>query len=118
MASGAWALDGNLVLQGGQGEGLEWRKLGRPSSPPGAGCRWYKDGALLTPSSKYRTLSEPRSGLLVLEILAASKDDLGHYECEVRWADTGAYLGSLHHPGSLMREGILDPLSPRVPEPS
>ncbi|XP_032704376.1 obscurin [Lontra canadensis] len=45
--------------------------------------RWYKDGALLTPSSKYRTLSEPRSGLLVLEILAASKDDLGHYECEL-----------------------------------
>uniref|UniRef100_A0A673TV90 Obscurin n=1 Tax=Suricata suricatta TaxID=37032 RepID=A0A673TV90_SURSU len=43
------------------------------------------DGALLTPSGKYRTLSEPRSGLLVLEILAASKDDLGHYECEVRW---------------------------------
>ncbi|EFB23668.1 hypothetical protein PANDA_020642 [Ailuropoda melanoleuca] len=45
--------------------------------------RWYKDGALLTPSSKYQTLSEPRSGLLVLEILAASKDDLGHYECEL-----------------------------------
>ncbi|CAD7679772.1 unnamed protein product [Nyctereutes procyonoides] len=45
--------------------------------------RWYKDGALLTPSSKYRTLSEPRSGLLVLEILAASKEDLGHYECEL-----------------------------------
>ncbi|XP_045855646.1 obscurin [Meles meles] len=45
--------------------------------------RWYKDGALLMPSSKYRTLSEPRSGLLVLEILAASKDDLGHYECEL-----------------------------------
>ncbi|XP_044942911.1 obscurin isoform X13 [Mustela putorius furo] len=45
--------------------------------------RWFKDGALLTPSSKYRTLSEPRSGLLVLEILAASKDDLGHYECEL-----------------------------------
>uniref|UniRef100_A0A673TIF7 Obscurin n=1 Tax=Suricata suricatta TaxID=37032 RepID=A0A673TIF7_SURSU len=41
------------------------------------------DGALLTPSGKYRTLSEPRSGLLVLEILAASKDDLGHYECEL-----------------------------------
>ncbi|XP_077923838.1 obscurin-like [Halichoerus grypus] len=45
--------------------------------------RWYKDGALITPSSKYRTLSEPRSGLLVLEILTASKDDLGHYECEL-----------------------------------
>ncbi|KAM8936229.1 obscurin-like isoform 2-T2 [Lycaon pictus] len=45
--------------------------------------RWYKDGALLTPSSKYRTLSELRSGLLVLEILAASKEDLGHYECEL-----------------------------------
>ncbi|XP_044772968.1 obscurin [Neomonachus schauinslandi] len=45
--------------------------------------RWYKDGALITPSSKYRTLSEPRSGLLVLEILTASKDDLGRYECEL-----------------------------------
>ncbi|XP_053074833.1 obscurin isoform X44 [Acinonyx jubatus] len=45
--------------------------------------RWYKDGALLTPSGKYRTLNEPRSGLLVLEILAANKEDLGHYECEL-----------------------------------
>nr|KAF6349259.1 hypothetical protein mMyoMyo1_011803 [Myotis myotis] len=45
--------------------------------------RWYKDGALLTPGGKYRTLSEPRSGLLVLEIREASKEDLGHYECEL-----------------------------------
>lgn len=59
-------------------------KLGWLCLTPRFGCRWYKDGALLTPSSKYRTLSEPRSGLLVLEILAASKEDLGHYECEVR----------------------------------
>ena len=64
--------------------GSQWRKLGWLCLTPGFGCRWYKDGALLTPSSKYRTLSEPRSGLLVLEILAASKEDLGHYECEVR----------------------------------
>lgn len=84
-----WVLDGSPILQGGREESLEWRNLGRPSSPPGVGCRWYKDGALITPSSKYRTLSEPRSGLLVLEILTASKDDLGHYECEVRWAGTG-----------------------------
>lgn len=73
---------------------------------------------MLTPSSKYRTLSEPRSGLLVLEILAASKDDLGHYECEVRWAGTraagGPSLGP-HHPVSLMREGPQPP-SPSVPD--
>lgn len=29
-------------------------------------------------------LNEPRSGVLVLVIQAASKEDLGHYECEVR----------------------------------
>lgn len=29
-------------------------------------------------------LSEPRSGMLVLEIRAAGVQDLGHYECEVR----------------------------------
>ncbi|XP_070426092.1 obscurin isoform X23 [Equus przewalskii] len=45
--------------------------------------RWYKDGALLTPGGKYRPLSDARSGLLVLEIRAASKEDLGHYECEL-----------------------------------
>ncbi|XP_073077348.1 obscurin isoform X22 [Manis javanica] len=45
--------------------------------------RWYKDGALLMPGSKYRTLSEPHSGLQVLEIRAATKGDLGHYECEL-----------------------------------
>ncbi|EPY89677.1 hypothetical protein CB1_000086001 [Camelus ferus] len=45
--------------------------------------RWYKDGALLTPGGKYRVLSEPRSGLLVLEVRAASKEDLGFYECEL-----------------------------------
>ncbi|MBZ3888895.1 Obscurin [Sciurus carolinensis] len=49
--------------------------------------RWYKDGALLTAGGKYRMLSEPRSGLLVLVVSAAGKEDLGHYECEVRrWA--------------------------------
>ncbi|XP_070937948.1 obscurin isoform X26 [Macaca nemestrina] len=45
--------------------------------------RWYKDGALLTPGSKFQTLSEPRSGLLVLVIRAAGKEDLGLYECEL-----------------------------------
>uniref|UniRef100_A0A8C6S146 Obscurin n=1 Tax=Nannospalax galili TaxID=1026970 RepID=A0A8C6S146_NANGA len=45
--------------------------------------RWYKDGALLTPGSKYRMLSEPCSGVLVLVVRAASKEDLGHYECEL-----------------------------------
>ncbi|KAL1780292.1 obscurin, partial [Sigmodon hispidus] len=45
--------------------------------------RWYKDGALLTLSNKYQMLNEPRSGMLVLVIRAASKEDLGHYECEL-----------------------------------
>ncbi|XP_077892407.1 obscurin-like, partial [Ictidomys tridecemlineatus] len=45
--------------------------------------RWYKDGALLTMGNKYQMLSEPRSGLLVLVVRAAGKDDLGHYECEL-----------------------------------
>ncbi|XP_033053408.1 obscurin isoform X45 [Trachypithecus francoisi] len=45
--------------------------------------RWYKDGALLTPGSKFQTLSEPCSGLLVLVIRAAGKEDLGLYECEL-----------------------------------
>ncbi|KAM4861683.1 obscurin [Thomomys bottae] len=45
--------------------------------------RWYKDGVLLTPGSKYRMLSEPHSGVLVLVIRAATKEDLGHYECEL-----------------------------------
>ncbi|XP_063470056.1 obscurin isoform X4 [Symphalangus syndactylus] len=45
--------------------------------------RWYKDGALLTPGSKFQTLSEPRSGLLVLVIRVAGKEDLGLYECEL-----------------------------------
>ncbi|XP_012590396.1 PREDICTED: obscurin-like, partial [Condylura cristata] len=44
---------------------------------------WYKDGALLAPGGKYRALSEARTGRLVLEIRAASKQDLGHYECEL-----------------------------------
>lgn len=52
---------------------------------PGIGFRWYKDGTLLTSGGKYQILSEPRSGLLVLEIQAADKEDLGLYECEVRW---------------------------------
>uniref|UniRef100_G3TNU4 Uncharacterized protein n=1 Tax=Loxodonta africana TaxID=9785 RepID=G3TNU4_LOXAF len=45
--------------------------------------RWYKDGALLTPGSKYQMFSEPRSGMLVLEIRAASQGNLGYYECEL-----------------------------------
>ncbi|XP_058286464.1 obscurin isoform X1 [Hylobates moloch] len=45
--------------------------------------RWHKDGALLTPGSKFQTLSEPRSGLLVLVIRVAGKEDLGLYECEL-----------------------------------
>ncbi|KAF6095953.1 hypothetical protein HJG60_014194 [Phyllostomus discolor] len=52
-------------------------------SVPHPQIRWYKDGALLSPGGKYRTLSEPRSGLLKLEIREASKEDVGYYECEL-----------------------------------
>ncbi|XP_062045343.1 obscurin-like [Lepus europaeus] len=45
--------------------------------------RWYKDGALLTAGNKYQMLSEPRSGVLVLTVRAAGREDLGHYECEL-----------------------------------
>uniref|UniRef100_A0A8C5LEG3 Obscurin n=1 Tax=Jaculus jaculus TaxID=51337 RepID=A0A8C5LEG3_JACJA len=45
--------------------------------------RWYKDGTPLTPGSKYGMLSEARSGMLVLVVRAASKEDLGYYECEL-----------------------------------
>lgn len=57
----------------------------------GTGSRWYKDGALLTAGNKYQMLSEPRSGLLVLVVRAAGKDDLGHYECEVRRVGKGPH---------------------------
>uniref|UniRef100_A0A671FYC7 Obscurin n=1 Tax=Rhinolophus ferrumequinum TaxID=59479 RepID=A0A671FYC7_RHIFE len=63
--------------------------------------RWYKDGALLTPGGKYRTLSESRSGLLVLEIRAASKEDLGYYECEVRQEGAGEGPHLTPHPSML-----------------
>lgn len=62
-----------------------------PLTTGAVGFRWYKDGALLTPGDKYRTLSEPRSGLLVLEIRDTSKEDLGHYECEVRRENEGKW---------------------------
>ena len=42
--------------------------------------------------NKYRMLNEPRSGVLVLVIRAASKEDLGHYECEV----SHVYEGQCH----------------------
>uniref|UniRef100_A0A2K6ULQ7 Obscurin n=1 Tax=Saimiri boliviensis boliviensis TaxID=39432 RepID=A0A2K6ULQ7_SAIBB len=45
--------------------------------------RWYKDGTRLTPGSKIQMLSDPRSGLLVLVIRAASEEDMGLYECEL-----------------------------------
>nr|KAF6481336.1 hypothetical protein HJG59_013447 [Molossus molossus] len=54
------------------------------TSDPGLGSHWwYKNGALLTPGNKYQTLSEPCSGLLMLEIRETSKEDLGYYECEL-----------------------------------
>lgn len=48
-----------------------------------AGCRWFKEGRLLTDQEKYQTYSEPRSGVLVLVIKNLTERDLGHYECEV-----------------------------------
>ncbi|XP_075703653.1 obscurin [Rhinoderma darwinii] len=45
--------------------------------------RWYRDGLLLTDSNKHQTFAEPRSGMLVLVIKNATKDDTGHYECEM-----------------------------------
>ncbi|KAH1177047.1 hypothetical protein KIL84_010749 [Mauremys mutica] len=50
---------------------------------PSPQIRWYKDGALLTDVNKYQTFSEPRSGVVVLVIKNASKEDIGHYECEL-----------------------------------
>lgn len=82
-----WAQLGHLGLPVGEGKLLSTGEA--LPHHPGVDCRWYKDGALLTPGGKYRPLSDARSGLLVLEIRAASKEDLGHYECEVRWAGTG-----------------------------
>lgn len=78
------------ICRVGEGRVLSMGDLGRPHlTTPGVGFRWYKDGALLTPGGKYQTLSEPRSGLLVLEIRAAGKEDLGLYECEVRRVGPG-----------------------------
>ncbi|XP_075172031.1 obscurin isoform X19 [Anomaloglossus baeobatrachus] len=45
--------------------------------------RWYRDGHLLSDSSKHQTFAEPRSGMLVLVIKSATKEDAGHYECEM-----------------------------------
>ncbi|XP_062424696.1 obscurin isoform X3 [Rhea pennata] len=45
--------------------------------------RWYKDGALLTDTSKYQTFTEPRSGILVLVIRNPAREDMGYYECEL-----------------------------------
>nr|XP_028607457.1 LOW QUALITY PROTEIN: obscurin [Podarcis muralis] len=45
--------------------------------------RWYKDGDLLTDPNKHQSFSEPRSGVIVLVIKNACKDDVGFYECEL-----------------------------------
>uniref|UniRef100_A0A5F8GI76 Obscurin n=1 Tax=Monodelphis domestica TaxID=13616 RepID=A0A5F8GI76_MONDO len=45
--------------------------------------RWYKDGSLLSESSKYQMFNEPRSGVLVLVIKKACREDMGYYECEL-----------------------------------
>uniref|UniRef100_G1KFT9 Obscurin, cytoskeletal calmodulin and titin-interacting RhoGEF n=1 Tax=Anolis carolinensis TaxID=28377 RepID=G1KFT9_ANOCA len=45
--------------------------------------RWYKDGSPLTDPNKHQSFSEPRSGVIVLVIKNACKDDMGVYECEL-----------------------------------
>ncbi|XP_015279814.1 PREDICTED: obscurin, partial [Gekko japonicus] len=45
--------------------------------------RWYKDGNLLTDPNKHQSFSEQRSGVIVLVIKNACKDDVGFYECEL-----------------------------------
>lgn len=87
LAKCGWAPCASPDCRGGERRVSSRGGWGGSASHCRVGHRWYKDGALLTPSGKYRTLNEPRSGLLVLEILAANKEDLGHYECEVTWAD-------------------------------
>lgn len=77
-----------------EGGGLCTGDLGRSHLTTRIGFRWYRDGALLTPGGKYRTLSDPRSGLLVLEIRAVCKEDLGYYECEVRQDGAGEGWGA------------------------
>ncbi|XP_077160177.1 obscurin isoform X7 [Paroedura picta] len=45
--------------------------------------RWYKDGNLLTDPNKHQSFSEQKSGVIVLVIKNACKDDVGFYECEL-----------------------------------
>uniref|UniRef100_A0ABM5GMQ0 Obscurin isoform X5 n=1 Tax=Pogona vitticeps TaxID=103695 RepID=A0ABM5GMQ0_9SAUR len=50
---------------------------------PSPQIRWYKDGNLLTDPNKHQSFSEPWSGVIVLVIKNACKDDTGYYECEL-----------------------------------
>ncbi|XP_053324277.1 obscurin [Spea bombifrons] len=45
--------------------------------------RWYRDGSPLPDSGRHQTFAEPRSGVLVLVIKNATKEDVGYYECEL-----------------------------------
>lgn len=47
-------------------------------------CRWFKDGRELTDWQKYNILNDPRSGILCLTVVGATKEDIGQYECEVK----------------------------------
>ncbi|XP_028934062.1 obscurin [Ornithorhynchus anatinus] len=70
--------------------------------------RWYKDGALLTESTKHQAFSEPRSGVAVLVVTEAAEADLGRYECELV-----NRLGSARSGAELCRQGAVLPAQER-----
>ncbi|XP_036067362.1 obscurin isoform X2 [Oryzias melastigma] len=50
--------------------------------------RWLKDGRELTDQHKYSIVSDARSGILSLTVIAATEADIGQYECEL-WNELG-----------------------------
>ncbi|KAM4688626.1 obscurin [Discoglossus pictus] len=62
--------------------------------------RWYRDGIPLTDSNKHQTFTEPRSGVLVLVIKNATKEDMGYYECELVNRLGSSRSGAELHPQS------------------
>ncbi|MEE6467486.1 hypothetical protein FKM82_007266 [Ascaphus truei] len=64
-------------------DGEDAQFTGTIEGAPNPQIRWYRDGVPLADSGRYQTFTEPRSGVLVLVIKKATKEDLGHYECEL-----------------------------------